>query len=261
MRSEKFFHHSVLLGAVLLALVSCSTEEEQPKKENPYIHTIAESKAVQWPPGREAEVDGLDPYLMRENYMVVLDMSGSMASDNCSGDYDSKASAAKAALGSWINSVDYQANLGLIVFDQRGLHLRVEPGQDNRDIFMQEVNKSIPSGGTPLQSSLKMAHEALARQALYQQGYGTYRLMVITDGAHDDGEDPRAEIEKIAGNAANPIELHTIGFCIDHSALNQPGVTVYRSAGNPEELARGLNSVLAESQDFANVQEFTGNDL
>ena len=254
-------------SVALLALLGCSPEPEttaekdEPAIDDRFKHTVAEAKSTPWPDGETAEPDALDPLLTRTNYMVVLDMSGSMGSDRCAGSYESKSAAAKAALNAWVDSVDREANLGLIIFDDRGPSVRVNLGQDNRLDFREHVNSSRPAGGTPLLTSVRLAHEELTERARYQQGYGTYRLMVITDGEHSDGEDPSDEIERIAGNAANPIELHTIGFCIDDSALNQPGVTLYRSARNPEELAQGLDSVLAESQDFANIQEFTGNDL
>ena len=56
-------------------------------------------------------------------------------------------------------------------------------------------------------------------------------------------------------NAATPIVLHTIGFCIDakHS-LNQPGRILYRQANDLEELRRGLQNVLAEAPSFTVLQ-------
>lgn len=258
--------YSLVASVALLTLSGCSPEpsataEQNNTADDRFKHTVAEARNTPWPEGGAAEPDALDPLLTRTNYMIVLDMSGSMGSRECAGAYNDKSAAAKAALNAWVDNVDHQANLGLIIFDGQGPSIRVNLGQDNRSAFRQHVNTSSPAGGTPLQTSLRLAHQELTERARYQQGYGTYRLMVITDGEHSDGEDPSQEIERIAGNAANPIELHTIGFCIDDSALNQPGVTLYRSAQNPEELARGLDSVLAESQDFANIQEFTGNDL
>lgn len=267
MNTANGFKSGLTASIALLALLGCSPQSEtQAQKDEPAIadtfkHTVAEAKNTPWPGGDSAEPDALDPLLTRTNYMVVLDMSGSMGGDNCSGSFETKSHAAKAALNAWVDSVDREANLGLIVFDGRGPSIRVNLGQDNRSDFRQHVNTSRPAGGTPLLTSLQLAHQELTERARYQQGYGTYRLMVITDGAHSDGENPSDEIERIAGNPGNPIELHTIGFCIDDSALNQPGVTLYRSARDPEELAQGLDSVLAESQDFATIQEFTGNDL
>lgn len=261
MNTANGFKNGLITSIAMLALLGCSSGDEEVTIAENFKHTVAEAKSTPWPGGDAAEPDALDPMLTRTNYMVVLDMSGSMDSDQCSGSFNTKSDAAKAALNVWIDSVDQQANLGLIIFDGQGPSVRVNLGQDNRPDFRQNVNTSRPNGGTPLLTSLRLAHQELTERARYQQGYGTYRLMVITDGEHSEGENPSVEIERIASNPANPIELHTIGFCIDDSALNQPGVTLYRSARNPEELAQGLDSVLAESQDFANIQEFTGNDL
>lgn len=261
MNTANGFNNALISAVAILAVLGCSPQNEAPAITDQFQHTVAEARSTPWPGGDAAEPDALDPMLTRSNYMVVLDMSGSMDSDQCSGSFSTKSDAAKSALNVWIDSVDQEANLGLIIFDGQGPSVRVNLGQDNRPNFRQHVNTSRPNGGTPLLSSLRLAHQELTERARYQQGYGTYRLMVITDGEHSEGENPRIEIEQIAGNPSNPIELHTIGFCIEDSALNQPGVTLYRSARNPEELAQGLESALAESQDFATIQEFTGNDL
>jgi hypothetical protein len=54
------------------------------------------------------------------------------------------------------------------------------------------------------------------------------------------------------------VNIHTIGFCLNQShALNIPGKTLYKAADNPEALAEGLESVLAEAPDF-NVDSFGG---
>lgn len=59
--------------------------------------------------------------------------------------------------------------------------------------------------------------------------------------------------------AHSPIQIHTIGFCIgpDHS-LNIPGRTMYKAADNPQQLEKGLQDVLAESETF-DVSDFDQN--
>lgn len=254
----KLFKKASIASAVLasaLLMTGCGSEKE-PVVATGSKFSIAESKDAVWPRVEAEDVDMMDPMPTRENIMVVLDMSGSMGTDDCSGRFGTKALAAKSVLRDWVHSVDEDANLGLIIFDAQGTSVRLPLGQDNRDKFVELINDAQPSSGTPLKTAVSLAAQSLEERAAYQQGYGRYSMMVITDGAHDMGEDPAYPLNDIFNNAANPIEVSTVGFCIQNSALNQPGLTKYQSAKNPEELRKGLNSVLAESDDFQPIQEF-----
>lgn len=224
--------------------------------QSPPAFTVAEAKKAVWPPPGEASVDRLDPMPTRTNYLAVLDMSGSMRDADCAGQYPSKAEAARAALAAWLRSIPEEANIGLVIFASSEVKLAVPLGVDNRRAFMAAAKAAQPSGKTPLKDALALARAEIERRARYQQGYGDYRIVVITDGMHSDGQDPRPVIGSILGNPANPILIYTIGFCIEGSALNQPGRTVYQSARSPEELTQGLQRVLAESQAFDVIKEF-----
>lgn len=95
----------------------------------------------------------------------------------------------------------------------------------------------------------------LEKQAAAQLGYGEYNLVVVTDGDASDGSDLEKIVDLVAGQT--PINLYTVGFCIDdRHVLNQEGRTEYRSALNTEELGTALQAVLAESEEFGDVQEF-----
>lgn len=251
---------SVLAGVALSTMIiaGCGGDKSSPQVGQTVaeVHKIAAVKSAVWPKGEPQDSSMMDTNPTRENIMVVLDMSGSMSKGNCSGRFTNKSLAAKSAMRNWINSVDNEANLGLVIFDSRGPSVHVPLGMDNRDTFAKAVNVAQPDGTTPLKTAINIASRALEERAVYQQGYGKYQIVVVTDGVHDLGEDPRSALDAIFGNPANPIEITTIGFCIDDSALNQPGMTRYQSARNPEELIKGLDSVLAESEDFQPIQEF-----
>lgn len=210
----------------------------------------------QWPPGEIPENAELDVNRQRTNLAVVLDMSGSMGSTDCAGDYASKAEAARAALKTWAAAVPRDANLGLIAFTESKVRTLVPLGTGNRDRFVGAAQEVGPNGGTPLRSGMQAAHEMLIERARYQLGYGRYQIVMITDGEHSSGENPLPLVEGILGNPANPIEIHTIGFCIDDSALKQPGMVHYQSAHDPDQLAQGLSRVLAESNSFQPVEDF-----
>ena len=171
---------------------------------------------------------------------------------NCSGS-QTKLEAAKAALASFSESVPASANLGLLVFDGRGVAEWLALGTGNRQQFTRLVSEVRANGGTPLRDSVNLAYTKLLEQGAKQLGYGEYHLVIVTDGAADAGQDPTPIVNKLL--AESPIVLQTIGFCIgpDHS-LNQAGRTIYRAADNAADLRQGLADVLAEAPQFAVTQ-------
>jgi len=279
------FHRNTVLFALISALIgilaaACGEEQTPPaatkqarapktaaapasKSSAPTVtprqaktFTVAAVKAATWPSPGDEDIDQFDPMPTRANYLAVLDMSGSMNEPRCAGEYGTKAEAARAALAAWLESVPRTANIGLVVFSGGRVSLKVPLGVGNREAFLRAVAETRPAGNTPLYDAMALAHDELERRARYQNGYGEYRIVVITDGLHSQGQDPRPVVDGILGNPANPVLIYTIGFCIDKSALNQPGRTLYQSAKNPEELSSGLQRVLAESQQFDTVKEF-----
>jgi hypothetical protein len=206
-----------------------------------------------WPPLAEGASAPVQDYGV-PNYYVVLDGSGSMNDQDCSGGV-SKMDAAREALAAFAQSVPEHANLGLAAFDGTGISERLPLGTGNRDAFVQAVREVWADGGTPLAETIELAYAHLLEQGRVQLGYGEYHLVVVTDGIASPGQDPTQGIERIL--AESPVLLHTIGFCIsDDHALNQPGRTYYRAADNPQALRKGLDEVLAEAPAF-DVSQFT----
>ncbi len=243
----------VLSGAAGAFAVLGGCGDTEPAVETDQWSAITDRE---WPPGDIPEDARLDVNRQRTNVAVVLDMSGSMGKDDCAGDHASKAVAARAALEAWVAAVPRDANLGLIAFSDSRVQTLVPLGTDNRERFVDTARAVNPSGGTPLLSGMKAAHRMLIERARFQLGYGRYQIVMITDGEHSQGENPLPEVEAILANPANPVEIHTIGFCIDDSALKQPGLVQYQSAHDPEQLAEGLSQVLAESSTFEPMESF-----
>jgi uncharacterized protein with von Willebrand factor type A (vWA) domain len=160
---------------------------------------------------------------------------------------------AKRALNEFVKYIPAEANVGLAVFDGRGLSERAALGE-NRERFINKVQEVAAKGGTPLKNAITLAYQRLKEQGLKQLGYGEYNLVVITDGKASEGQEPKGIVNLILKES--PVVIHTIGFRIgtDHS-LNQPGRILYKSANNFEELKKGLESVLAELEDFS-VSDF-----
>ena len=236
--------------AAPLLLAACDGDGNTPAVPVETADSVRAAAAAVWPLETEAEPSAGTVTLTRTNIVAVLDMSGSMGETGCSGSYPTRVGAARAALAAWLDSVPAEANLSLVVFENGIVSLRVPLGTGNRQAIIAVVDDAIPGGMTPLNDAVTLARSVLEKQAARQRGYGEYRIVVITDGAHSEGQDPAGVINEIFSNHANPIELHTIGFCIEGSALNRPGVTYYRSADNPEDLRAGLESALAEADAF-----------
>jgi uncharacterized protein with von Willebrand factor type A (vWA) domain len=218
-----------------------------------FAATGAAAAGPQWPP--PGKTDRIASDLITRNFYVVLDGSGSMNERACRGD-GKKIDQAKAALEVFSKAVPRNVNLGLLVFDSRGVSERVPLAAGNREAFMQQVLATNPNGGTPLRGAISIARQRLEEQARRQLGYGEYNLVVVTDGEASSGQDPRQEVNDLL--ARSPIIVHTIGFCIStHHSLNQPGRTVYKAANDRADLERGLEATLAEAPKFT-ADRFTG---
>jgi hypothetical protein len=274
MKLKRALFIALLILGLAVELTSCGKDDSPPKpapearKSQPATPSEqpaqpveteedeeGETGALPWPPPAE---DGgeitLSDNLLARNYYVILDSSGSMGEVRCSGNM-TKSAAAKIALAELAKSVPADANLGLAVFDEKGLSERVSLGMENRETFIKAVNATVPGAATPLHDATLLGYRKLEESARRQAGYGEYHLVIVTDGLpYPPAQNPTPVVMEILEQS--PVVIHTIGFCIgtDHP-LNQPGRTIYKAANNPRELRQGLEEVLAESPDF-NVTAF-----
>ena len=257
------------LVAILALLLGACDDESGSSRDarsiEPVRISVADAGNASWPPpdSRPDNVieTGGPESAMIENDMVVLDMSGSMADGSCAGSHNSRASAAKKALLSWISGKTNGAagttgpsrNIGLVSFSngEIALDAPLGSGAAHGQMLVDAIDALSPDGGTPLRSAMEAGMQELEAQGWRQGGAGTYRLIVITDGAADTGEDPGTLLDEILANPANPVEVYSIGFCIEggHS-LNDPNAVFYMDANSPEELASSLAATSAEASDF-----------
>ena len=197
-----------------------------------------------WPSARAGTL--VAPNLLQKNYYLVLDGSGSMASNECSGSKP-RLWAAQQALAQFVGALPQDSAIGLYSFDAQSNSQRVKLGVNNRDQVIHAIHASTAGGGTPLAAAIHQGYQALTEAARQQLGYGEYHLVVVTDGEASDN--PAPEVAKLLDSS--PINLHTIGFCIgSQHTLNQRGLTLYKSAQDTKSLSQGLQDVLAESPDF-----------
>lgn len=236
---KKIFY---LLLVIISASLYCGKSDVTAVKGITGDEDLPEAAPVAtWPPpsiNDEVEVDLKKTGT--KNYYIIFDGSGSMAGE--------KIEIARRAFVKFIKSVPEKANIGLTSFDASGFYERAPLGSSKNKII-EEVNKIKAGGNTPLGGCIEIAYLQLGLQARKQMGYGEYSLIILTDGQATDGGKMGEAVDLILRET--PITIHTIGLQIGTGhALNQPGRIYYKSAQNLDELSKGLESVLAETEDF-----------
>ncbi len=236
----------------LLMLASCEQPTFDVNDKDVKSEAPVEIVTPAWPFISESEQNKISTDLLRKNIYIVFDGSGSMADRDCSGG-SPKINVARTAFNDFLGNVPNEANVGLHVFDRQGNREVVPLDSNNRDELKQAINGVVPRSGTPLGPAIENAYSQITKQAKNQLGYGEYHIVVITDGIANSGHEPGTIVETILSES--PIIVHTIGFCIGtRHALNRPGEVFYKAADDRKSLTEGLQSVLAESPDYAIIK-------
>lgn len=230
---------TALLLALLLVSTGCGgSHEDDPGFEN---LTFAEI------PLDEGSLDG--EVQLTRNILFIFDGSGSMSERpgrRCRGDrsFETKIDGARWAVARFLDKVPEDINIGLFVFDDRGVELRLPLDRENRRGFLAEVDEIIAGGGTPLAESIRFATDRLIDQYKEQLGYGEYRIVVVTDGLADG-------IPHAARYAASyGIPIYAIGLCVEDDHPLRRYAVSYRAADSFEDLEAGLEETLAELPSF-----------
>ena len=173
-----------------------------------------------------------------DNVIVVVDASGSMGTPMGGTD---RMSVAREALKQVLGQVPESTHIGVLVFPRGDwvypLGSRVE----------QRLNNAIDSirsgGGTPLGSYMKRGADALLKARQKQFGYGTYRLLVVTDGEANDRNLVEGYTPDIISRG---ITIDVIGVDMESEHTLATKVHTYRSADNPDSLRQAITEVFAE---------------
>ena len=176
--------------------------------------------------------------------VVVLDASGSM-SDPMPGTDESRMKVAKSALLEVVSQLPSQTNLGLLVFSgENKPNDWVYPlSPIDTDRFAEALEPITPHGGTPLGRYLKSGADRLLEQRQTSRGYGTYRLILVTDG---QASDARLVDRYTPLVLARGIITEVIGVAMQSDHALATHVHAYRRADDPESLTRALASSIAE---------------
>ena len=187
-----------------------------------------------------------------DNVVILLDTSCSMESPMHGG--QSKMDAAKIALKKVLGKLPQSTRVGLLTFEGDWV-IPLGPRDDMR--MITAIERPYPSGGTPLGQYVKVGADRLLLEREKQHGYGSYRLLVVTDGEASD----QRKLERFVPDVVNRgIVLDTIGVAMDSDHTLKKQSHTYRSADNPDSLIQAVEEVFAEvsfgSSDNAGADAF-----
>ena len=232
-----------LLCLILIFSVGCGEEKAKAKpKPKEQVQVRLDQPERGEIPLDDAEGEAS----LARNFYFVFDGSGSM-DEQCAGQV--KLGGAKEAVRKFLTKIPADVNLGLFVFDMGGTREVVPLAPNNRDAFMQAIDRIKSSGGTPLAASIRSGTDRLVEQYKKQLGYGEYRLIAVTDG-QAQGIPGAAQYAARFG-----MPIYAIGLCIEGDHPLRTVAVSYREANNYEDLERALEETVAELPSF-DVTEF-----
>lgn len=172
-----------------------------------------------------------------DNLVIVMDDSGSMTG-SFSG--TSRMEAAKEALRTVLVTVPQTTSVGLLALNA-GWRYDLGPRDDAR--LNAAINKLSPDRGTPLGQMIKEGADRLLGKRELQHGYGSYRLLVITDGEATD----EALMNRYAPEVvARGITLDVIGVGMNTTHSLARTAHSYRAADDLTALKLAITAVMAE---------------
>jgi len=176
--------------------------------------------------------------------VIVLDGSGSM-DDLMSPTPIKKMDAAKDALTRVIETIDPETQVGLLVFSTSNLTEDwVYPlGPLDKERLKQAILLPLPGGQTPLGSYIKKAADRLLEERARRFGYGTYKLLIVTDGEAQDQDRVSTYTPDVISRG---ITMDVIGVAMSSDHTLATRVHSYKRADDPDALAQALIEVFAE---------------
>lgn len=192
-----------------------------------------------------------------DNVVIVLDASGSMAEGikDASGNSVTKIDAAKSALHQALAQMPSTTRIGLLVFSADNISDPwVYPLGPRDDAKLKEaIDKPNPGDGTPLGENIKAGADRLLEEREKHHNYGTYRLLIVTDGNTTTSEPMMVRYTKDVMSRGVRVDVIGVGMQEKHVLATK--VHTYRAANDPSALSKALREVLAEVSSKSNVPE------
>lgn len=178
-----------------------------------------------------------------QTVVVVLDDSGSMERVMQSG--EKRINAAKEALSAVLQRLPHDTQFGILALNSKtnGSHWIVPIGSSDTGRWMNLLKQVRAKGGTPLGVRLREGADELL-QLRGKQPYGTYRLLVVSDGEATDAQILTSILPDLLSRGIN-LDVIGVDMKEDHSLAKT--AHSYRRAGDRTSLTEALTEVFAES--------------
>ena len=178
-----------------------------------------------------------------DHVVVVLDDSGSMGDRMRRQSGVTRMQAAKQALNTVLASLDTSAQVGIVRLNGDPSWV-VPMGAVDFDRTRDAIARIVPKGGTPLGAFMKVGADALL-EARARDHYGTYRLLLVTDGEAGDARVVRRYLPDVLSRGIT-VDVIGVDMASDHSLATQ--VHSYRRADDPDSLTAAIQEVFAETR-------------
>ncbi len=204
------------------------------------VHLVAAQTPRQPPVG---------PVATGQHVVVVLDNSGSMNESIGNNRRTNRMQAAKRALTMVIQSLPADTQIGIVTLNPPSLARRennrwiVPLGPLDKQEAIQSIQTLQARGATPLGTYMKIGADDLIRARAHDH-YGTYRLLVVTDGEANDKHLVERYLPDIMGRG---IQVDVIGVNLRARHSLATKVHTYRNANDPESLTKAIQEVFAET--------------
>jgi len=179
-----------------------------------------------------------------QTVVIVFDDSGSMNTNLRSGGM-TRMDAAKKALTGVIQQLPADTNLGLVRLNSNWSpdQWTIPLGPLNKPFALQKVGELGPNGGTPLGGCMKAGTDGLLAFR-EKQHYGTFRLLVVTDGEAGDSNLVEAYLPDILSRGI-VVDAIGVDMADDHSLATK--VHHYRRGDDPNSLEQAIAATFAET--------------
>jgi hypothetical protein len=171
--------------------------------------------------------------------VVLFDTSASM-SETMEGGH-SRMEVARPALRTVVAKVPPDTWLGILTFE--GWQYELGPRDDAR--LGSAIDGLRPDGKTPLGKYLKVGADRLLQERDRQHGYGTYRLIVVTDGQATDEADMVTYAAEVPGRR---LRMDVIGLAMAEEHVLSRSAHSYQPAASAEQLDQALRKIVVESR-------------
>jgi len=175
--------------------------------------------------------------------VVVFDGSGSM-SDPLEKGGPSKMELAKPALKKVLAREPKDEWIGIVVFSKNVPEEWIVPLGPRDPDMNGKIDAISPGGSTPLGTYIKKGADPLLKERDAQFGNGRYRLIVVTDGAADQGSEEDMMRKYAPEVVERDIRLDVIGLGMDDTHALAKLADSYQPASSADDLSRALAKVV-----------------